>query len=285
MINKIKTYIQLLFNFFDYKIESKHYKKKYNLNDINLNIGSGGTSFPGFKNLDKLSWRSKNQKNFVSYDIVTDEIPFENNSVSNIYCSNVIEHLEDKHIKKFFYECLRVLKNNGVLRLITPDPEYIFNQVSFKNSYLDWFKRPVHIFNKKNFNHSFAIENLDCFIFHFAIRKSRFYQKKPDHNYYNYLKTLNYENLMIEITKDLKFEEENIHHHINFFDFKKLKKFLEYSSEISNLKNYAIIRSKKNGSVSSIMRENIFDYISYPRSLFVDYVKSPDIDDLGSKKE
>ena len=68
----------------------------------------------------------------------------------------------------------------------------------------------------------------------------------------------------------------------NFFDFKKLKFFLEYSSESSNLKDYAIIRSKKNGIVSSIIRENIFDYISYPRSLFVDYVKSPSIENLDS---
>ena len=65
----------------------------------------------------------------------------------------------------------------------------------------------------------------------------------------------------------------------NFFGYKIESK--HYKKKY-NLKDYAIIRSKKNGSVCLIMRENIFDYISYPRSLFVDYVKTPSIENLVS---
>ena len=62
---------------------------------------------------------------------------------------------------------------------------------------------------------------------------------------------------------------------ISFSPSSSFSGILETASENNNLLEFAIINSKKNGSVSSIMRENIFDYISYPRSLFVDYIKIP----------
>ena len=276
MIIKLKKAVQKLFNLFGYSIEKKSYKKKYNPNNLNLNIGSGETFFPGFINLDKISWRSKKQKNFVPFDITLDKLPYNNNTISNIYCSNVIEHLENSHVQNFLSECIRVLNRNGVLRLITPDPEFLYKNLFFKNSYWDWYKESVNTFNKKNYNHSFKIENFDCFVFHFAQQKSRFYQKNPDHEYDKFLKSLNYKDLMEELKKDLRFDEKTIHHHINYFDFNKLKIFLEKGSKLNNTQNYFIINSKKNGSVSSIMREKMFDYTSYTRSLYVDYIKDPE---------
>ena len=38
------------------------------------------------------------------------KLPFENNSVDNIYISHVIEHIENEHIQNLFIECFRVLK-------------------------------------------------------------------------------------------------------------------------------------------------------------------------------
>jgi len=226
-------------------------------------------------NLDKKSWRSKKQKNYIPYDMTVDLIPFKNETVKNIYCCNFIEHLENKHVEFFFNECLRVLKKNGVLRLITPDPEFLYKNLFFKSSYWDYFKTKVQNFNKKNYNHNLQIENFDCFIFYFAQQKSRFYQKYPDQEYHEFLKSLKYEDLMEELRKNLIFNEDKLNEHINYFDFKKTREFLEKASKLNNIKSYFILNSKKNGSISSIMREKIFDYCSYARNLYVDYLKEP----------
>ena len=47
---------------------------------------------------------------FITYNLIKDKLPFKNDSVSNIYCSHVVEHCTDEHVQKLFYECIRVLK-------------------------------------------------------------------------------------------------------------------------------------------------------------------------------
>ncbi|MDP5131073.1 MAG: methyltransferase domain-containing protein, partial [Paraglaciecola sp.] len=91
---------------------------------VNLNVGSGGVSIPAFINLDVESdWYKKQHlmSEFVKFDIRNDDLPFELGSVDNIYCSHVIEHIEDKFVRLFLANCYRVLTSNGVLRIACPD--------------------------------------------------------------------------------------------------------------------------------------------------------------------
>ena len=48
-------------------------------------------------------------------------LPFEDNSISNVFCSHFIEHLTYEEAKNFFVEVNRVMKPEGVVRFICPD--------------------------------------------------------------------------------------------------------------------------------------------------------------------
>lgn len=60
-------------------------------------------------------------------------LPFPDNSADYIYCSQVIEHLFFYDLSKFLSECSRVLKPNGVIRILTPDLNKIINLYQTRN--------------------------------------------------------------------------------------------------------------------------------------------------------
>lgn len=62
----------------------------------------------------------------VKYGDAT-KIPFEDNYFDVIHCSNVIEHLTPLDAHKMFLETKRVLKQNGIIILITPMPKKVWN--------------------------------------------------------------------------------------------------------------------------------------------------------------
>ena len=102
----------------------------------------------GFKSLDIFTpnyYKNKEEflKNRIEYDIRKDDIPFENNSLDNIYISHVIEHIEDKYVVNFFKESLRVLKEGRVLRIACQDIEFLFNVSQFKSEYWNWRKSTI----------------------------------------------------------------------------------------------------------------------------------------------
>jgi predicted SAM-dependent methyltransferase len=48
-------------------------------------------------------------------------LPFSNNSVDVVYSSHLFEHLYHDDAKKLLMECMRVLRPEGVLRIVVPD--------------------------------------------------------------------------------------------------------------------------------------------------------------------
>lgn len=83
-----------------------------------INIGSGNWYCPQWINLDiESDWYKKAHLDspFVKYDIRTDGIPFDDNSIDAIYTSHVIEHVEDCFVQKMFSEAFRVMKKGGCL--------------------------------------------------------------------------------------------------------------------------------------------------------------------------
>lgn len=83
---------------------------------IKLNIGSGNWEKRGWICLDypteHYTDMQKGHK-ITPYDIRSNLLPFKDESVSAIYTSNVIEHIEDVHIQKLFNEAWRVMKPGG----------------------------------------------------------------------------------------------------------------------------------------------------------------------------
>lgn len=85
-----------------------------------LNIACGDRYHGDWINIDFYS----SSKNVIKVNILAG-LPFENNSIDIIYSSHFLEHLSQKQADFVLMECERVLKKNGILRLVVPDLENI----------------------------------------------------------------------------------------------------------------------------------------------------------------
>ena len=100
----MKKIILKIINHYDYSIKFINIKKQVRsrLNGINLNVGCGNNRIKGFINLDYIMhpYYNGDKSNCINYNMRSDPLPFKNNSVDNIYCSHVIEHIETIYVKK-----------------------------------------------------------------------------------------------------------------------------------------------------------------------------------------
>lgn len=85
-----------------------------------LNLGCGKRFHPSWTNID-----SKSPGPGVMAHDLTKGIPFEELSVDVVYHSHLLEHFSKEGAIAFLKECHRVLKNNGILRVVVPDLEQI----------------------------------------------------------------------------------------------------------------------------------------------------------------
>jgi predicted SAM-dependent methyltransferase len=84
-----------------------------------LHIGSGPQILPGWVNLDKLRYRGVDK--VVD---VTKGLPYRN--VSFIFAEHFIEHITYPEAMNLMRECRRVLTDDGVLRLSTPNLDWVW---------------------------------------------------------------------------------------------------------------------------------------------------------------
>lgn len=113
-----------------------------------LNVGSSSKKLPGFVNVD--------------IDPVADlcadmtrTLPFANNSVDGIFSEHFIEHISQAEGAAFLRECRRVLIPGGLLRLATPDLDYIaeryrdgWREQSWLTEFgYDWIANRCEMFN------------------------------------------------------------------------------------------------------------------------------------------
>lgn len=84
-----------------------------------LNIGCGHNYHPDWINLDL------HRTEFVKYYNIKNKLPFPPDSIDVIYHSHVLEHIDKSLAKKFIADCYRVLKPNGIIRVVIPDLEQI----------------------------------------------------------------------------------------------------------------------------------------------------------------
>lgn len=85
-----------------------------------LNIGCGGTFHPDWINLDV----SSSDPRVLVVDI-NKGLPFSSESINVCYSSHVLEHLERDKARNLIAECFRVMKHQGVIRLVIPDLEML----------------------------------------------------------------------------------------------------------------------------------------------------------------
>ncbi len=85
-----------------------------------LNIGCGRHYDLRWENLDLAS----NDPRVMMHD-VTRGIPFSENQFDVVYHSHILEHLKPELGEQLIAECYRVMKPNGILRIVVPDLEKI----------------------------------------------------------------------------------------------------------------------------------------------------------------
>ncbi|MCB0404513.1 MAG: methyltransferase domain-containing protein [Bdellovibrionales bacterium] len=116
------------------------------MDGIKLNLGSGNEAVPEFENFDnspsllvskvpllkrllfKAGWIAEEQWlrdwSGVRWRDLKRGLPYADNCVSKIYSSHFLEHLPPQNAKELLRECFRVLKRDGVMRVVVPDLLY-----------------------------------------------------------------------------------------------------------------------------------------------------------------
>ncbi|MBN2396283.1 MAG: methyltransferase domain-containing protein [Candidatus Atribacteria bacterium] len=94
------------------------------MNKINyLNVGCGKKYHPDWINLDLKS----NSPDVVAVNLLKG-IPFPDNYFQVVYHSQVLEHIPKEKANEFVKECYRVLRPNGIMRVVVPDLENIIDE-------------------------------------------------------------------------------------------------------------------------------------------------------------
>jgi predicted SAM-dependent methyltransferase len=85
-----------------------------------LNIGCGSIFHPSWNNID-----SHRESSLIDLYDIRQGLPFSDEYLQVCYSSHVLEHLTQHHAKALLIECMRVLKSEGIIRLVVPDLEAI----------------------------------------------------------------------------------------------------------------------------------------------------------------
>jgi predicted SAM-dependent methyltransferase len=88
-----------------------------------LNIGCGSKFHTDWTNIDMSPCHVSIKK--VN---IMNGLPFPDNSFDVVYNSQVLEHIPKENAEVFMKECYRVLKPNGIIRVVVPDLENIVNE-------------------------------------------------------------------------------------------------------------------------------------------------------------
>jgi SAM-dependent methyltransferase len=114
---------------------------------IRINIGCGQSPTPGWHNYDNspaiwigksrlvaaaltmldlldrgnLSYIDYCRRNDIKYADAIKRIPYPDGSVSVIYSSHMLEHLDRAEARRFMQECYRALEAGGIVRIAVPD--------------------------------------------------------------------------------------------------------------------------------------------------------------------
>lgn len=88
-----------------------------------LNIGCGSKYHKSWVNIDMGAFSSD-----IKEVNVLKGLPFRDNSFDVVYHSQVLEHIPREKAEFFIKECYRVLKKEGIIRVVVPDLENIIDE-------------------------------------------------------------------------------------------------------------------------------------------------------------
>lgn len=241
--------------------------------EINLNIGSGDSYLPGFINLDMPStWYSQVQarNRFIPFNAFTDNLPFNDKSVSNIYISHVIEHLPEDIVKRLIIDSLRCLKSEGVLRLCFPDAEFLYTVT--KRAPQFWSRKETNFFGSVAKTVLAQHDEFDYLSQELA-SWSRFQSDPLRLNALEahlQMKRSDFEETMNIAHSESQYSSEQPGRHISWWTYSKLES-LRFEDSFPGTQ---IVQSKYQGSVSRSMTGYHFDKTVAFLSAYVEYIKA-----------
>lgn len=246
--------------------EDKKLYRNYSKDDKFLNFGSGAFFHKFWTNYD-YQGQSKYYQNlqgtegqdFFSINLCNEnlKIPEKNNSISLIYCSHTLEHLDDQSSYFFLKECFRILKKNGVLRLNLPNTK---NHFDLMNLLLSQRQVNKHIEEKYIRDATWKILSDTSKINIKEITKLLKESKYKSSDFYKRAKK--------KYSHSTIFDGNNPERHINYWDFEKL-------IYISSIIGFGfVIPTYQCTSVALPFKNNhIFDNTESHASFYADIVK------------
>lgn len=250
------------------KRELRKRRERRSRKGVNLNVGAGHQQIAGFTSLDLDSdWYRARGRKFLEYNMLTDDLPCDDETVDNIYCSHVIEHLPDEVVLRFLGEAHRVMRIGGTLRIACPDAEFLWEVSAFPNGYWrwreEWFTDPA-----LNTDPTARPRRSDFFVREVATPNCTLYRyRRNELEYDDSLFESDFDTAIDTVGRELEFTAEFPGDHINSWTFAKIRDFAETAGF------RRIVRSKRGGSVSDVMQHDDFDRTCPKMSLYVDIVK------------
>lgn len=164
--------------------------REVNSGQVKVNLGSGLQVAPGWINIDgslnaliaalpnvvkRVAYRFTdtrtqislhdylqrlNENRFIHHDLRFG-IPLANATVDYLYSSHFLEHLYLEEARRLLRECHRVLKPNGVMRLVVPDLDYAIRNWNDSN-HAEFFRffftaEPVSAFSRHKWMYTFDL--------------------------------------------------------------------------------------------------------------------------------
>ncbi|MDG2002013.1 MAG: methyltransferase domain-containing protein [Novosphingobium sp.] len=195
---------------------------------LNINIGSGRWSHPNWIALDVPSdhYHGKDRGSFIPYNLLENDLPFEDATVDLAYCSAVIEHVPDSADEKLFSEIARVLKPGGLARIVAPDAEFLYRgtvhgPANFWASRHPWTQRSTHSTNPEI--SEWAQE--DFLIRELATARCRFYRHQTAPLQPESIWGLSFEDTLAVIYEGIEYRIEHLGDHVNWWTHTKVANF------------------------------------------------------------
>ena len=246
------------------KMDKKLYEG-YDNNDIFCNFGSGSFAHKRWINFDfpglspyYQSLQGINGVDFQAIDLCDKNIhlPFADNSVTLIYCSHTLEHLEESKAAHFIKECHRILKKGGVARLVVPstdNDQRIMSIIHDQDTIHDEEKQRVaRAIGKHILDNTVELSDkqLDILFLEAKFDPEKFYD------------------LAVNAGISNKFSKNNPEKHITFWDYSKLNKLAKTLSFNAYIPCY-----RGSSTASPFTNLCVFDSTEPQRSLYSELIK------------